>query len=118
MQEFGKKYFRHTIYINFDNNNKELENIFKDNINVKNILTALEIISNKKITPVDTPIIFGEIQGVPAALKSLKYFYEESPEYYIICADSLLGIAVHSGSSFPVGKVYFLNIYPLILLNF
>ncbi len=117
MQEFGKKYFRQTIYINFDNN-KELENIFKDNINIKNIIAALEIISNKKITPVDTLIIFDEIQEVPAALKSLKYFYEESPEYYIICAGSLLGLSIHSGSSFPVGKVDFLNIYPLTFTEF
>lgn len=117
MQEFGKNYFKQTIYINFDNN-KELENIFKDNINVKNILAALEIISNKKITPDDTLIIFDEIQEVPNALKSLKYFYEESPEYYIICAGSLLGLSIHSGSSFPVGKVDFLNIYPLTFTEF
>lgn len=117
MQEFGKKYFRQTVYINFDNN-KELENIFKDNINVKNILAALEIISNKKITHDDTLIIFDEIQEVPNALKSLKYFYEELPEYYIICAGSLLGIAMHAGSSFPVGKVDFLNMYPLTFTEF
>lgn len=117
MQEFGKKYFRQTVYINFDNN-KELENIFKDNINVKNILAALEIISNKKITKEDTLIIFDEIQEVPNALKSLKYFYEELPEYYIICAGSLLGIAMHAGSSFPVGKVDFLNMYPLTFTEF
>lgn len=117
MQEFGKKHFRQTVYINFDNN-KELENIFKDNINVKNILAALEIISNKKITKEDTLIIFDEIQEVPNALKSLKYFYEELPEYYIICAGSLLGIAIHAGSSFPVGKVDFLNMYPLTFTEF
>lgn len=81
-------------------------------------MAALEIISSKKITKEDTLIIFDEIQEVPNALKSLKYFYEELPEYNIICAVSLLGIAMHAGSSFPVGKVDFLNMYPLTFTEF
>lgn len=117
MKEFGKKYFRQTVYINCDNN-RELANIFTDSINVNNILAALEIISDKKITQEDTLIIFDEIQEIPNALKSLKYFYEEAPEYHIICAGSLLGTAIHNSTSFPVGKVDFLKLFPLSFSEF
>lgn len=117
MKEFGKLYYEKTVYINFDNN-KELENLFKEKINVTNIIYALEIISSQKIVPENTLIIFDEIQEIPNALKSLKYFYEECPEYHIICAGSLLGITTNNDTSFPVGKVNFLNLYPLTFIEF
>lgn len=117
MKEFGRLYYQYTVYINFDNN-KQLENIFQENIEIKNIIAALEIISSQKITAEDTLIIFDEIQEIPNALKALKYFYEESPEYHIICAGSLLGISIHQNTSFPVGKVDFLKLYPLTFAEF
>ena len=117
MKEFGRLYYKQTVYINFDNN-KQLENIFQENIDIKNIIAALEIISSQKITAEDTLIIFDEIQEIPNALKALKYFYEESPEYHIICAGSLLGISIHQNTSFPVGKVDFLKLYPLTFAEF
>lgn len=117
MKEFGRLYYSHTIYINFDNN-KQLENVFQENINIHNIIAALEIICSQKITAEDTLIIFDEIQEIPNALKALKYFYEETPEYHIVCAGSLLGISIHQNTSFPVGKVNFLKLYPLTFTEF
>ncbi len=117
MQEFGRLYYKKTIYINFDNN-RQLESIFQDNIDTSNIISSLEVINNEKISPDDTLIIFDEIQEMPNALKSLKYFYEEKSEYHIICAGSLLGIAMHNNISFPVGKVDFLKLYPLSFAEF
>ena len=72
----------------------------------------------KKIDPENTLLIFDEVQEVPRALSSLKYFYENAPQYHIICAGSLLGIALHEGTSFPVGKVDFMNLYPLSFKEF
>ncbi len=79
---------------------------------------GLELYSDVKIDPENTLIIFDEVQEVPKALSSLKYFYENAPEYQIICAGSLLGIALHVGMSFPVGKVDFLKLYPLSFKEF
>lgn len=74
---------------------------------------GLELYSGIKIEPETTLLIFDEVQEVPRALTSLKYFYENAPYYHIVCAGSLLGIALHEGTSFPVGKVDFLKLYPL-----
>lgn len=117
MKEFGRLYYKETIYINFDNN-KQLTNVFQENINIPDIITALEIISGKKITAENSLLIFDEIQEIPNALKALKYFYEEHPEYHIVCAGSLLGIAISQNTSFPVGKVDFLKLYPLSFSEF
>ena len=117
MKEFGRLYYKETIYINFDNN-KQLSNVFQDNINIPDIITALEILSGKKITAENSLLIFDEIQEIPNALKALKYFYEEHPEYHIICAGSLLGISISQNISFPVGKVDFLKLYPLSFSEF
>ena len=81
-------------------------------------MNGFQMLCGFKVTPEDTLIILDEIQEIPKALTSLKYFYEQCPEYYIICAGSLLGIALHSGTSFPVGKVNFLNLYPLSFSEF
>ncbi len=112
MKEFGKTAYEKTIYINFDSNSR-MKDLFSSDLNVERIVLGLELYSDCKITPENTLIIFDEVQEVPRALSSLKYFYENAPEYNIICAGSLLGIALHEGTSFPVGKVDFLNLYPL-----
>lgn len=117
MKEFGKNAYEKTVYINFDSNSRMVE-LFSSDLDVNRILMGLELYSDIKITPENTLIIFDEVQEVPRALASLKYFYENAPEYHIICAGSLLGIALHQGTSFPVGKVEFLNLYPLSFKEF
>ena len=79
---------------------------------------GLELYSGQKSDPDHTLLIFDEVQEVPRALSSLKYFYENAPEYHIVCAGSLLGIALHEGTSFPVGKVDFLKLFPLSFKEF
>lgn len=117
MKEFGKKSYNKTVYINFDSN-VQMAELFSIDLNVERIIMGLEIYAGHKINPADTLIIFDEVQEVPKALSSLKYFYENAPEYHIVCAGSLLGIALHEGTSFPVGKVDFLKLYPLSFKEF
>ncbi len=112
MKEFGKRYYSDTVYINFENNER-MNRLFEGNLDTKRIVEALQIESGKKIDPETCLLIFDEIQEAPRALTSLKYFYEEAPEYSIISAGSLLGMALHQGTSFPVGKVDFMNLYPM-----
>ncbi len=117
MKEFGKTAYKQTVYINFDANTR-MKDLFASDLNVKRIITGLELYADVHINPADTLLIFDEIQEVPRALSSLKYFYEEAPQYHIVCAGSLLGIALHEGTSFPVGKVDFMNLYPLSFTEF
>lgn len=117
MREFGKEAYENTVYINFDSNS-QMNALFSSDLNTQRLITGIEIYCGKKITPENTLIIFDEVQDVPRALSSLKYFYENAPQYHIICAGSLLGIALHEGTSFPVGKVDFLNLYPLSFKEF
>ena len=117
MQEFGKNAYENTIYINFDSNSSMAE-LFSADLDTKRLITGLEIYSGEKINSETTLLIFDEIQEVPRALSSLKYFCENAPQYHIICAGSLLGIALHQGTSFPVGKVDFLKLYPLSFNEF
>ncbi|MBQ5808977.1 MAG: ATP-binding protein [Clostridia bacterium] len=117
MKEFGKSAYSNTVYINFDSNSRMAE-LFSSNLEISRIVMGLELYADTKINPENTLIIFDEVQEVPRALASLKYFYENAPEYHIICAGSLLGIALHQGTSFPVGKVDFLNLYPLSFKEF
>lgn len=117
MNEFGQKAYKDTVYINFDFNSRMAE-LFRSDLNTERLLLGLELYAGKKIEPENTLLIFDEVQEVPAALTSLKYFYENAPQYHIICAGSLLGIALHSGTSFPVGKVDFLKLYPLSFKEF
>jgi hypothetical protein len=112
MKEFGRRAYKETVYINFDSNPR-MENLFSMDLNVKRIMIGFELYVGHKIDPENTLLIFDEVQEVPKALSSLKYFQEEAPEYHIVCAGSLLGIALHNGTSFPVGKVEFLKLYPL-----
>ena len=117
MKEFGKLAYKDTVYINFDSNSK-MVNLFADDLDTGRLVMGIELFAGKKINPDETLIIFDEVQEVPRALSSLKYFYENAPQYHIICAGSLLGIALHGGTSFPVGKVDFLKLFPLSFKEF
>ena len=117
LKEFGKLYYENTAYFNFDEN-IEYREFFEKTKDVKRILQNLMLISGEKIEPEKTLIIFDEVQDCPNVINSLKYFYENFPEYHIVCAGSLLGITLAKPSSFPVGKVDFLNIYPMTFSEF
>ncbi|MEA3392201.1 MAG: ATP-binding protein [Candidatus Marinimicrobia bacterium] len=117
MKEFSRTVYKRTVYINFDNN-EQMKTLFNSDMEIDRIIKGLELYTNQKIDPLDTLLIFDEIQEVPQALTSLKYFYENAPQYDIICAGSLLGVALHKGTSFPVGKVEFLDLYPLSFSEF
>ena len=117
MKEFGKLEYKQVAYISFDNNPR-LQELFKQDFNIKRIIDVLEIEVGFKITPKDTLIIFDEIQENPLTITSLKYFCENAPEYNIIAAGSLLGVAHHKGTGFPVGKVEYLDLYPMSFYEF
>jgi predicted AAA+ superfamily ATPase len=117
MKEFGCTSYQNTVYINFDSN-KQMEELFSVDLYVERLIIGLELYSGKKIDPSNTLLIFDEVQEVPKALTSLKYFNENAPQYHIICAGSLLGVALHPGTSFPVGKVDFMDLYPMTLFEF
>ncbi len=117
MKELGKTEYKNFAYINFDSNER-MTRLFSGDMDVKRLIDGLELEADCKITPSDTLIIFDEIQECPKALTSLKYFYENTPEYNIVSAGSMLGVALHSGTSFPVGKVEFMELHPLSFLEF
>ncbi len=117
MKEFGKRFFKNTVYINFDNADV-LKGLFEKDYDINRILMELSIYSSIRINSEDTLIIFDEIQENKKAITALKYFCEDAPEYAIIAAGSLLGVSIHEGISFPVGKVKLLNIYPLSFREF
>jgi len=116
MKEFGKKEYKSIAYINFENS-KVLQSLFSQNFDIGRIITALQIESNTVIDK-HTLIILDEIQEAEGAITSLKYFYENAPEYSVISAGSLLGVSFHKKTSFPVGKVEFLDLYPLSFIEF
>lgn len=118
LKEFAAREFQHVVYLNLDKDKDRFEPIFSESISPADILSKLEVLTGTKITPTDTIIIFDEIQEIPRALSSLKYFCEEAPEYYIAASGSLLGIALHPGTSFPVGKVENLELSPLSFQEF
>lgn len=117
LKEFGRKYFKDICYINFEQSDV-LGEVFAGDLSPQRIIEQLSIYNGKVIEPEQTLIIFDEVQEMPRALTSLKYFCEEAPEYVICCAGSLLGIALHEGTSFPVGKTDFLHLYPLSFKEF
>ena len=117
MKEFGDNFYEKVVYINFDNN-EQMKNLFEGNLEISRIVTGLELYAGHKIDSDHTLLIFDEVQEVPKALTSLKYFNELAPQYQIVCAGSLLGVALHEGTSFPVGKVEFLDLYPLSFVEF
>ena len=117
MQYFGATYFENMAYINFDNNVR-MKYLFNEDYDISRLIDGLQVESGEKINPQTTLIVFDEVQEVPKALASLKYFYENAPEYAIVAGGSLLGIALHKGTSFPVGKVDFCHLYPLSFCEF
>ena len=117
MREFGRQEFEDTIYINFENEPR-FKNLFLEDYDTQRILFAIQIFYGKTIDPEKTLIIFDEIQAVEGGLTSLKYFCEDAPQYAIIAAGSLLGITLHEKTSFPVGKVSFLDLHPLSFSEF
>jgi predicted AAA+ superfamily ATPase len=117
MREFGKAAFQGTVYINFDHN-APMKELFSSDMKIDRIVTGLELYAGQRIDAENTLLIFDEVQEVPQALTALKYFNETAPRYQIICAGSLLGVALHQGTSFPVGKVEFLDLYPLSFTEF
>ncbi len=112
MKEFGRRYFEQTAYINFDENSR-IREIFTGSLEIERLLLAISAETGLVVKPQTTLLIFDEIQESPRALTALKYFCENAPEYYIVAAGSLLGVALHQGTSFPVGKVTFMTLYPL-----
>ncbi len=117
LKEFGKQYYENTAYFNFDEN-EELKQFFETTKDVDRILQNLMLATGQKILPEKTLIIFDEVQDCPKVINSLKYFYENAPAYHVACAGSLLGISLAKPSSFPVGKVHFLQIYPMTFTEF
>ncbi len=117
MKEFGKLAFKSTAYINFDNNER-MRLLFEGDFDIPRLIAALQIECGCQIEQGKTLILFDEVQEVPRALTSLKYFCENAPEYAVVAAGSLLGVAMHHGSSFPVGKVAFLDLHPMSFTEF
>lgn len=112
LKEFGKTEYKQLAYINLEHPNAP-RNLFETDFDANRIMTVLSAYCNLKISADDTLIIFDEIQAAPKGLTALKYFYEDAPEYHIIGAGSLLGVNIHHGESFPVGKVDFMKLYPM-----
>lgn len=117
MKEFGNTCFEKVAYVNFDSNTR-MKQVFDGEITVERIILAISAETGVSIDSENTLLIFDEVQEVPKALSSLKYFCENAPEYAIVAAGSLLGVALHKGTSFPVGKVDFMNLYPLSFQEF
>ena len=118
VKQFGKENYDNLIYVNFETN-QEVSSQISESIDAKYIINKLELFYGEKILPEKTLIFFDEIQANERALTSLKYFYEQAPEYHVIAAGSLLGIAINRKNySFPVGKVQMINMYPLSFKEF
>lgn len=117
LKEFGRLYYDSVAYFNFDEN-PEFKQFFQLTKDVNRILQNLMLVSGQKIEPDNTLIIFDEVQDCPEVINSLKYFCESAPHYHIACAGSLLGIALAKPSSFPVGKVNFMQIDPMSFTEF
>ena len=117
MKEFGNTCFEKVAYVNFDSNTR-MKQVFDGEITVERIILAISAETGVSIDSKNTLLIFDEVHEVPKALSSLKYFCENAPEYAIVAAGSFLGVALHKGTSFPVGKVDFMNLYPLSFQEF
>ena len=117
MQEFGSQYFDNVAYINFDRN-EQAKSIFDGDFKTERILIAINALTGVRIEPEKTLIILDEVQEAPRAISSLKYFCENAREYAIIASGSFLGIAMHAGISYPVGKVDLKTLYPMSFREF
>lgn len=117
LEELGKNEFDNVVEINFEENIM-LQSLFEKDFDVDRIINTISIVSNQKIIPGKTLIIFDEIQEAKRALLSLKYFLKNAPQYHIAAAGSLLGLSIHKQDSFPVGKVEFIDIQPMTFIEF
>ena len=117
IKKFAETEYQNYIYINFDEN-RVIHKLFEENISVKKIINDLSLLNSAIIEPQKTLIIFDEIQECPNALNSLKYFTENEVDYHVIAAGSLLGVWLNNSRGFPVGKVNFLELYPLNFFEF
>ncbi len=118
IKEFAELYYKNFVYLNFESDTY-LKDIYEKDLNPKRILSEIELYINRKINSEDTLIIFDEIQIAEKAVTALKYFAEAMPEYNIVCAGSLLGVAIQRENfSFPVGKVEFKYLYPFMFDEF
>lgn len=117
MKEFGRLHFNKVAYVTFYNNQR-MKRVFDEDYDIQRIIMNINIEAKIEVTPGDTLIIFDEIQEAPRALESLKYFCENAPEYAVVAAGSLLGVAIHEGVSYPVGKVDTLELHPLSFREF
>lgn len=117
MKEFGKQYYAKTAYVTFYNNQR-IARVFDDDYDINRIIMNINIETKMEVTPEDTLIILDEIQEAPRALEALKYFCENAPQYSVVAAGSLLGVAIHRGISFPVGKVDTMELHPLSYREF
>ena len=117
VKEFGKTEFKNLVYINCYKNHVVKE-IFEEDINIPRIITQLSALSNEEIQPEETLIFFDEVQEIPEIVGSLKYFFEDAPEYAVIAAGSLLGVMDLGNISFPTGKVNMLHMYPMTFIEF
>jgi predicted AAA+ superfamily ATPase len=113
LQEFGKSSYKQMAYINFERPNAP-KNLFEIDFDSDRIITVLNAYCNLKICAQNTLIVFDEIQAASKGIMALKYLYEDAPQYHIIAAGSLLGVNIHPGESFPVGKVDFMKLYPIL----
>ena len=117
INDFAKRYYTDVAYYRFDKDAR-IKEFFEQDLDPVRIIKDLGIVRGKEIKPHETLIIFDEIQECGNAITSLKYFCEDTPEYHIISAGSLLGVAIKKGTSFPVGKVEFLTLYPMSFYEF
>lgn len=116
MKTFGYQEFKQVVYLNFESSER-LKNMFVADFDIERLVTIMEIEVNQKIDSKNCLIIFDEIQEAPKGITALKYFYEKAPQYFIIAAGSLLGVSLQT-NSFPVGKVDFMQLYPMSFLEF
>lgn len=117
MKEFGRQFYKNTAYIMFEKN-ENMQKLFEGSLSPKGLLPFLQAEAGVAISPSDTLIVFDEVQAVPNAITSLKFFQEEAPEYSIVAAGSTLGVTLHDGGLFPVGKVDFATLHPMTFLEF
>jgi predicted AAA+ superfamily ATPase len=117
LKEFGKKHFKHTAYIMFEQN-PNMQQLFEGKLSPEHLIPFLQAESGVPFIPQETLIIFDEIQSAPKAVTSLKFFEEQAPEYAVVAAGSSLGVTLHEGTSFPVGKTDFLQLFPMNFVEF
>jgi predicted AAA+ superfamily ATPase len=117
VNQFGKNEYKDFIYLNFEQQSA-LNSLFSEDLSPQKIIHNISLFLGRKIIPADTLLFFDEIQAAPKALTSLKYFFEQLPEFHVIAAGSLLGVSVGKENSFPVGKVNFMTLYPMSFIEY